>query len=131
MSTADSWEFGGERVARKARVGPQIAQVLAGLLARFADPRLALVTVTAVDVSPDLKQARVWVSSVNPDADADKTLAALRHAGTRLRRELASRVHLRTVPRLSFVWDHGSEDRERLDELISRGLPSSKGASTG
>lgn len=131
MNTAESWEFKGEHVARKTRVGTEVARVLARLLARFADPRLSLVTVTAVDMSPDLKLARVWVSSVDPDADAQKTLTALRHAGARLRRQLAGCIRLRTVPRLSFAWDRSSAERERLDDLIARGLPGGKDAPRG
>ncbi|MGH8428044.1 MAG: 30S ribosome-binding factor RbfA [Gammaproteobacteria bacterium] len=111
-------------IPRSARVGAEVAHALAGLIERQCDdPRLRLVTVTEVRMSPDLKQARVLVSSADPDAACDDTLAVLRHAGTRLRRELAERVRLRSVPRLDFVWDHRSEDTLHLDALIARGLP--------
>lgn len=131
MSRTESWDFGADHVPRKTRVGSEIAHALASLIVRLADPRLVLVTVTDVDMSPDLKQARVSISSVNPNVNADQTLEALRHAGGKLRRQLAGEVHLRVVPRLSFVWDHGSEEREHIDELIARGLPSAKDAPPG
>jgi len=119
----ESWDFGPAPIPRKTRVGAEVQHALARLIERYADPRLALVTVTGVDMSPDLKQARVRVSSVNPAADREATLNALRHAGSRLRHELAREVRLRTLPWLKFAWDSSSDERERLDDLIARGLP--------
>ena len=123
MNHAESWDVGARPVARQARVGAEVAHAMAKLIVRYADPRLALVTVTGVDMSPDLKQARILVSSVNPAADVEGTLIALRHAATRLRHELAREVHLRTLPWLKFAWDYSTAERDRLDDLIARGLP--------
>lgn len=131
MSSAEFWDFGSRPVPRRERVGAEVSHALARLIARYADPRLELVTVTGVDMSPDLKQARVLVSSVHPSADVEKTLAALRHAASRLRHELAGEVRLRTLPWLTFAWDHGSGERERLDDLIARGLPGGRDPGRG
>lgn len=110
--------------SRPVRVGAEIAHALASLIERrCADPRLHLVTVTEVDMSPDLKLARVMVSSADPAADPECALAALRHAGTRLRRELGAEVRLRVLPRLEFVWDRRGEQSARLEALIAQGLP--------
>lgn len=110
--------------ARTERVGTEIAHALAGLIEReCADPRLRLVTVTEVQMSPDLKHARVMVASADPDASGTEALAALRHAGTRLRRGLAGSVRLRVVPRLDFHWDDRGERYRQLETLIERGLP--------
>lgn len=115
-------------VSRAVRVGTEIAHALAVLIEReYADPRLRLMTVTEVRMSPDLKHARVMVSSADPETVPDAALAALRHAGTRLRHGLAGRVHLRSVPRLTFEWDNRSEDYRRLESLIARGLPPAEG----
>lgn len=119
----ESWDFGPAPIPRKTRVGAEVQHALARLIERYADPRLDLVTVTEVDMSPDLKQARVLVSSVNPAADRKTILSALRHAGSRLRHELAREVRLRTLPWLKFAWDSSSDEREYLDDLIARGLP--------
>jgi ribosome-binding factor A len=117
-----------EGSSRPARVGTEVAHALARLIERrCADPRLALVTVTEVSMSPDLKQARVWVSSADPKADGETALAALRHAGARLRHELVHEVRLRTLPRLVFVWDCSGEEQSRLDALIAKGLPKGEG----
>jgi ribosome-binding factor A len=111
-------------VSRAERVGGEIAQALARLIERdCADPRLRLVTVTEVRMSPDLKYARVDVSSVDPAADGAAVIAALTHAGNRLRRSLTSEVRLRAVPRLDFHWDDRSERQQALESLIARGLP--------
>lgn len=111
-------------VSRAERVGGEIAQALARLIEReCADPRLHLVTVTEVRMSPDLKYARVDVSSVDPAADGETVIAALAHAGSRLRRSLTSEVRLRVVPRLDFHWDDRGERQQALESLISRGLP--------
>lgn len=116
-------------VPRAVRVGTEIAHVLASLIEReYADPRLRLVTVTEVRMSRDLKHARVLVSSADPAADSDAALAALRHAGTRLRRGLGGRVRLRSIPRLAFEWDTRGEDYRRIESLIARGLPPAEGA---
>lgn len=120
----DEWDLGARAVPRRTRVGAEVAHTLARLIEqRCADPRLALLTVTEVDMSPDLKQARVRVASADPAADSQKALVALHHAGKRLRRELGHAMRLRTTPRLVFVWDHSGEERERLEVLIARGLP--------
>lgn len=119
---------GNPPTPRAVRVGAEIAHALAGLIERdCADPRLRLVTVTSVRMSPDLRQARVMVSSADPAAPPEATLAALRHAGARLRHGLAGRVRLRVVPRLDFSWDRSGEDYVRLEGLIARGLPPSSG----
>lgn len=113
-----------QHVSRAARVGGELAHALALLIEReCADPRLHLVTVTGVDMSPDLKYAKVSVSSADPNADGDAVIEALVHAGARLRRSLPSQVRLRVVPRLDFRWDDSGERQQRLESLIARGLP--------
>jgi len=113
-------------VSRAERVGVEIAHALARLIEReCADPRLYLVTITGVRMSPDLKYARVTASSVDPAADGEAVISALVHAGARLRRSLAREVRLRVVPRLDFHWDDSGERSQHLDALIARGLPRS------
>lgn len=116
--------------SRAERVGAEVAHALAGLIEReCADPRLHLITVTEVHMSPDLKYAKVFVSSVDPGASRDEALAGLRHAGTRLRRALGGAVRLRVLPRLDFKWDDRSDHYRRIETLIERGLPQDRGDS--
>ena len=111
-------------VSRADRVGSEIAHALARLIEReCADPRLHLVTVTEVRMSPDLKYAWVSVSSADPSADGANVIDALVHAGKRLRRSLTDEVRLRVVPRLDFHWDDRGERQQALESLIARGLP--------
>lgn len=114
-------------IPRHQRVAAQINEILADLLvSHYADPRLRLVTITEVEVGRDLSQARVWVGSIDPNANPEAVLLAIRHAGGRLRADLAKRLRLRTVPRLKFEWDDRSARSEYLEQLISRGLPREK-----
>ncbi len=115
--------------SRTERVGSEVAHALAGLIEReCADPRLVLVTVTEVRMSPDLKHARVMVASADPGATGDKALAALRRAAPRLRRGLGKSLRLRVIPKLDFQWDDRGSRYHDLEALIAKGLPPDQGA---
>ena len=104
---------------RQERVADFIQEQLAELLLREAqDPRLEGVTITAVDVSPDLQQARVYFSVLGDDAARKDTQKALEHASGFLRRLLASRLQLRVVPTLSFHFDKSLAIGSRIEELL-------------
>jgi len=103
-----------ERVAEEIR--HEISVMLAGEL---KDPRLAgLVTVTEVRVSPDLKQARVFVSVMGTDAEQTSTLAGLTAAAGYVRHELTERLQLRCGPEIHFVLDRSEEYGQRIEELL-------------
>ena len=105
---------------RKLRVGQEIQRLLAELLrTELKDPRVsALVTITEVDVSPDLKQAKVFVTLLGDAEACEQTLAALNHCATFLRRSLSTRMDLRSVPVLHFVFDASVERGARVTRLI-------------
>ena len=106
-------EFG-----RSVRVADQIQRELAGLVARdLADPRVGEVTISGVDVSPDLRHARVLVTP-GRDTDGDASASALNHAAGFLRSRLARRIRLRRLPRLVFEHDRTLERALRIDALI-------------
>jgi ribosome-binding factor A len=88
--------------------------------AELTDPRLsdAMVSVTAVEVSQDLRNARVYVEHMLPPAQSDQVLEALRHAETFLRRALLENLDLRFVPMLSFHIDRTGERGQRIDALL-------------
>ncbi len=104
---------------RTRRVGEQIKRELSAPLRSVAqDERLGLITVTAVDVSPDLHQARVLVTAIGCDQEMGEIIASLNgHAGE-LRHHLAHALSLRTIPRLDFVYDESVERGMRLGQLI-------------
>lgn len=86
----------------------------------LTDPRLedALVSVTDVRVSPDLRSARVFVAHALPSASAPQVLAALRHAESFLRQALIENLNLRFVPELHFQIDTTEDRARRIDELL-------------
>src|SRR5207244_10426767 len=103
-----------ERVAEEIR--HEVSAMLAGEL---KDPRLAgLVTVTEVRVSPDLKQARIYVSVMGTQAEQTSTLQGLAAAAGYVRHELTERLQMRRAPEVHFVLDHTEESGQRIEELL-------------
>ena len=103
---------------RSVRVADQIQRELAVLVAReLADPRVGIVTISGVDLSPDLRNARVLITP-GRDTDGDASTTALNHAAGFLRSRLARRVRLRRLPRLVFEHDRTLERALRIDALI-------------
>jgi ribosome-binding factor A len=88
------------------------------LLRKIKDPRVALVTVTEVDASPDLKHARVWVSVLQDDKE--EVLVGLRSAAGFIRSELMKVLHLRPMPILSFDLDRALERGARTLDLLDQ-----------
>jgi ribosome-binding factor A len=98
---------------RILRVNELLREELAELLRRETeDPELqTLISITEVDTSPDLRVAKVYVSTLGDDEEMVRVLRRMRHAARFFRRELARRVNLRHTPELDF----------QLDPSISRG----------
>lgn len=84
------------------------------------DPGLGLVTVTEVNVSPDLRNARVFYTVYGPDEMRAATRDAMGRATGHLRTAVAREVRLRFAPRLEFVEDPVPERVARIDELINK-----------
>lgn len=104
---------------RPERVGQQIQEVIAAALSRgLRDPRIGFVTVTGVEVAPDLKNATVFygvLGDAKAHADTEQGLAA---AAGFLQREVASTLKLRHTPRLRFVFDDSVERGDRIERLL-------------
>jgi ribosome-binding factor A len=104
---------------RPARLGEAIREEVAQMVGyELKDPRLGLVTVTRVEVTPDLGHARVHVGITGTDAERKKSLEALRKAAGFVRRELAQRLAIRQVPEVDFRFDKGLEASERVARLL-------------
>ena len=85
------------------------------------DPRLgAFLTITEVITSPDLKFARIFVSSINGQEEKQKILKVLNAAAGFLRTELAGKMRIRRVPELSFSWDDSIEKGDRVLRLLDQ-----------
>lgn len=105
---------------RMERLNEQIKRELMDLLRReLSDPRLANVTLTAVETTPDLYQARVYVTALGDEAGREAALAGLRAARGLLRGELGRRMHIRRAPELDFVWDETLDHARRIESLLA------------
>jgi len=105
---------------RTDRLNDQIRMEIADILrSKVRDPRIGFVTVTSVDVSPDIRQARVYVTVLKSDEDsAEKDLEGLRKAAPFIRGELGRRVRLRNVPELTFHLDQSIEEGDRVLKIL-------------
>jgi len=104
---------------RQRRVAELIHRELSLLLMLDArDPRLAEVTITDVDITPDLMLAHVYFTVLGDDDKVSETKAGLQRATGYLRTQLAARVQLRVVPHLTFDLDKSAAYGRRIDELL-------------
>ena len=103
---------------RTARVAEEIRGVLAAAVREIRDPRVGFVTLTEVELSPDLKQARVFVSRLGSQAERDAAVDALNHAVPFLRHAVAVQAKLRYTPALRFVSDATLERGSRVEEIL-------------
>lgn len=103
---------------RNERVAEEIRGVLAEAIREVRDPMVGFVTLTGVDLSPDLRQARIYVSRLGPQADRDAAVTALNHAAPFLRHAVATRARLRFTPSLRFVSDDTIERGSRVEAII-------------
>ena len=104
---------------RPDRVGDQIRQEITVLLQRTVhDPGIGFVTVTRVQVTPDLQLARVFYTTLGSEAERRETARALKRALPFLRRQVGESLRLRRVPELQFVFDKSIENQERVEQLL-------------
>jgi ribosome-binding factor A len=105
---------------RKERVASLIHREVAELLQRrMKDPRLEALTVTRVELSPDLHYAWVYVDFASRPGDLDAALGALEGASRFLRNEIRNNLRLRHTPELVFRSDRGLAHSERVQQLLS------------
>lgn len=112
---------------RAQRVGDQIQRELAGVLRDgVKDPRVGAVTITSVEVSPDLSHAKVWFTNLAGREHADASVKALSRTAGFLRSELAHRLDLYSVPQLHFAYDDSIESGMQLSRLIDEAVASDR-----
>lgn len=104
---------------RSHRVGEQIQKEISALLVKgLKDPRVGFVTITAVEVSGDLRHARIYFTALGEEKVRQETLRGLTSAIPFLRRELGKRLRLRLVPELTFQFDTSLEYGNRIESLL-------------
>jgi ribosome-binding factor A len=103
---------------RSYRVADQIQRDLAELIRELKDPRVGMVTINAVEVTPDYAHAKVFFSVLV--GDAQESEAGLNEAAGFLRNGLFKRLQIHTVPSLHFQFDRTTERAADLNSLIAR-----------
>src|SRR6267143_668680 len=107
------------RSHRPERVSEMIRQAVGAFLTGdVRDPRIGFVTVTGVEVSPDLTHANIRVSVMGTDEEKEKSLEGLGSAARYLRAQLSQELRLRTSPELHFHLDRGIEHAQRIDRVL-------------
>jgi len=106
--------------SRPDRVADQIRGEVASMLARDVhDPGIGFVTITRINVTPDLQHARIHYTALGDDKARANTAKALGRASTFLRRQIGSRLRLRRVPELEFRYDESIEGQDRIEQLLN------------
>ncbi len=106
--------------SRPDRVADQIRSELATLLARDVhDPGIGFVTLTRVQVSPDLQVARVMYTTLGDDKARAASAKALGRAASFLRREIGGRLRLRRSPELRFIYDDSVAGQDRIEQILN------------
>jgi ribosome-binding factor A len=104
---------------RMRRVNEALREVVAAAIASdLEDPRIGFVTVTAVDTSPDLRSARVYVSVLGSETEREQTLAGLSSSHGLIQSAIAREMRLKRTPTLTFHYDEGPERGVRLSRLL-------------
>jgi ribosome-binding factor A len=113
-----------QEFSRTSRIGEVIMRELAQMIQQeLSDPRVGMVTVSHVDITSDLKYAKVYVTRLNgieSEQDVDECIAGLTNAAGFLKRGIAKRVEIRSIPELRFLYDKSLDHGFRMDELIAK-----------
>jgi ribosome-binding factor A len=101
------------------RVNQVVREVVGSAIAtELKDPRIGFVTVTAVETSPDLRHARVYVSVLGSSEERDSSLQGLNSSHGFLQGKLAEELHMKRTPTLSFHYDESVERGMRVSKLL-------------
>ncbi|KAB8138780.1 30S ribosome-binding factor RbfA [Gracilibacillus oryzae] len=104
---------------RASRVAEQMKKELGDIISRkIKDPRVGFVTITDVDVTGDLQQAKIYISVLGDEKKRQDTLIGLAKAKGFIRSEIGKRIRLRKTPELSFDFDDAMERGNRIEDLL-------------
>jgi ribosome-binding factor A len=113
---------------RNERLSQEIREDVARIVGQLKDPRIGFVTITRVDLTPDMRTAHVRVGILGGSADREKTLLGLRQAAGFVRRELGRRLHVRHTPEIAFHYDEGLDATDRVAQLLDEIRPAEAAA---
>ena len=105
---------------RSDRVAEQVRRDLADLIrSELKDPRVGMISLTAVELTPDYAHAKVFFTTLNAE-HLEEVERGLKRAAGFLRRELGRRIHIHTLPELHFIYDNSLERGSSLSQLIDK-----------
>ena len=111
-----------KKSGRPQKLGDLIQREVSDLIRlEVRDPRVGMITITSVDVSPDMTHAKIYFTVLEKDKLQD-TLEGLKRSAGFLRAQLAKRVQMYTTPELRFLYDESVERGDRLSRLIDAAL---------
>ncbi|MEG0380268.1 MAG: 30S ribosome-binding factor RbfA [Kurthia sp.] len=106
---------------RANRVAEQMKKELGDIIGRkLKDPRVGFITVTDVEVTGDLQQATIYITSLGTEREKQDTLKGLEKAKGFIRSEISKRIRLRITPELFFEFDASAEYGNRIDDLLRK-----------
>ena len=118
------------RFRRTDRINELLREEIAVLVRdSVRDPRVGLATVTAVETSPELDHAKVYITTLGDEEERAEVLAGLRSAAPFVRSQLSKRVQMRRVPELHFEIDRVLEEAMRIEALLREALPDGRAPS--
>lgn len=104
---------------RQKRLGELLKHEISELITReIKDPRIGFVSITAVDLSPDLRNAKIYVSVFGSEKEKKASLAGLRSAASFIKRELGRRLRLKYMPEMTILYDESIEKGAHISALI-------------
>lgn len=110
--------------SRMRRVNEAVREVLSAAMQDLKDPRVGFVTVTGVEISPDLRSGHVYVSVLGTEAERERSLEGLRSSHGYLQGRVANELKLKNTPTLSFVYDDSLDRGMRIEALLRDEDPS-------
>jgi ribosome-binding factor A len=114
---------------RTDRLNEQLRQEISLLIREeVRDPRVGLATITAVETSPELDHARVYITALGDEDEKAGVLTGLRSAAPFIRGKLGRRLHMRRIPELHFDLDRKLENAFRIESLLREALPPDSGS---
>lgn len=109
-----------KRSVKNTRINSEVQREISEIIRELKDPRVGIMTsVTDVEVTPDLKYAKVYISALGDDEASEKTIEGLKAASGFIRRELARKLNLRNTPELRFLADTSLAYGMKMDKLIN------------
>lgn len=104
---------------RRDKVSEEIRHQVSMILQRdIHDSHIGFVTITRVDISPDLRSADIFFTSIKQNDASEDTLEALKVSAGLIRRLLGKRIRMKFLPRITFIHDDSGEASNRIDEII-------------